>query len=338
MKYFDVSNENIKIHGLNVVDQERGQFWRLPQEIMDKMPEGYIHAGKRCTGGRLRFKTNSTQISVKYILDRVTVDICMPLPGSAGIDVYSGYGTDAKFLGYAAPVAYSNDQTAIEKVFSKSSEMENITVNFPRNEHVLAMEIGVEDNAKLLPPDDYHITRPIVFYGSSITEGGCAPRPGNQYTSILCRWLDADYYCYGFSGAAKGEIAFAEFIAAHKDMSLFVYDYDHNAPDPEHLLKTHEPFFHIVRRAHPKLPVILMTRPDFKAGNSDNQKRRDAVYRTFINAKNSGDENIYFIDGEQFFGFIGREECTIDGCHPNALGFMRMAETIYPLAKSLLGK
>lgn len=338
MKYYSVLDENIKVHGLNVVDQKRGQFWRLPQEIVDKMPESYINAGKRCAGGRLRFKTNSTRISVKYVLAKVTVDICMPLPGSAGIDVYSGCGIDAKFLGYAAPVDYLNHQTTVEKEFTKSSEIENVTINFPRNDHLISIEIGIENNAKLLPPDDYQIKSPIVYYGSSITEGGCAPRPGTQYTSILSRWLDADYYCYGFSGAAKGEIEFAEFIAAHKDMSLFVYDYDHNAPEPEHLLKTHEGFFQIVRRAHPTLPAILMSRPDFKHDSNDSQKRRDAVYRTFINAKNNGDENVYFIDGEQFFGLIGREECTIDGCHPNALGFMRMAETMYPLANSLLKK
>lgn len=81
-----------------------------------------------------------------------------------------------------------------------------------------------------------------------------------------------------------------------------------------------------------------MTRPDFDRDPADSIERRNIIYRTYINARNAGDNNVYFIDGMQFFGNTGRSECTIDGCHPNALGFMRMAETIYPLASKLLSQ
>nr|WP_252891708.1 SGNH/GDSL hydrolase family protein [Thermoclostridium stercorarium] len=169
-----------------------------------------------------------------------------------------------------------------------------------------------------------------------MTEGGCAPRPGTAYTSILSRWLDADYFNYGFSGGAKGELVFAEYIAKHKNISVFVYDYDHNAPTPEHLANTHEPFFKVIREAHPDIPIVMMSRPDFDRDPKDSIERRNIIYQTYINAKKSGDNNVYFVDGMQFFGPVGRSECTIDGCHPNALGFMRMAETLYPLMSHLL--
>ena len=91
-------------------------------------------------------------------------------------------------------------------------------------------------------PTPYVVEKPIVFYGSSITEGGCASRVTNAYPALLSKWLNADYINLGFSGSAKGEIPVAEFIA-EQSMSAFVYDYDHNAPNPEHLAATHEAFF-----------------------------------------------------------------------------------------------
>ena len=80
----------------------------------------------------------------------------------------------------------------------------------------------------------------------------------------------------------------------------------------------------------------MMSRPDFDRNPQDSIERRNIIYRTYINAWNAGDDNVYFIDGMQFFGTVGRSECTVDGCHPNALGFMRMARTLYPLVLQLL--
>lgn len=218
----------------------------------------------------------------------------------------------------------------------KKPVMETVTVNLPRNEELSHLEIEVDDNARVEEAEPYTIQEPIIFYGSSITEGGCAPRPGTAYTSIVARWLDADYFNYGFSGRAKGEPVFAEFIASHPSISAFVYDYDHNAPTPEHLEMTHRKFFEIVRKAHPSIPVIILTRPDFDWNPEDSIKRRAVIYDTYQTAVKNGDRNVYFIDGQSFFGMFGREECTIDGCHPTSLGFMRMAERVYLLLKDIL--
>lgn len=116
--------------------------------------------------------------------------------------------------------------------------------------------------SKIGKPTPYSIEKPIVFYGSSITQGGCASRPGNSYTHIICRWLDANMVNLGFSGNAKGEPEMAELIS-QIDMGALVMDYDHNAPDAEYLLNTHENFFKIIRSNHPYLPVIFVSKPDF---------------------------------------------------------------------------
>lgn len=335
MKFYHITQEPIKIYGLAVADREKGQFWRVTSDIMEKLPQ-YQFLGKRAVGGRVRFKTDSVNICVRMTLAQAKEDINIPLSGSAGADIYLGKGRTSVFLGYVAPQEHIMNEITAEKCFKKNKEMETITINLPRNDHLLSMEIGIDDDAHIEAPEKYSITKPIVFYGSSITEGGCASRAGNAYTSIVCRWLDADYYNYGFSGSARGEKEFAEYIAAVPEISVFVYDYDHNAESPQQLADTHEPFFKIIRQAHPELPVVFMTRPDVDKDRTDANARRSIIRRTYDNAVMSGDNNVWFLDGATFFGNEGRTECTVDGTHPNSLGFMRMAQSLYPVMERII--
>lgn len=335
MKYYSISDEPMKIYGLSVADPINRQYWKLPMDIIEKMPQ-YEFLGKRGIGGRVRFCTNSKNIHVKFTLAQATPDVSVPLSCSAGADIYLGKGMDSTFLGYVSPKTYSTQEITVENTFSKTNNMEIVTINFPRNEHLLDMTIGLDDDAIVEKSPQYKYENPIVFYGSSITEGGCASRAGNTYNSILCRWLDSNYMNMGFSGNAKGEIIFAQYLSKIANMSLFVYDYDHNAPNVEHLQNTHEPFFKVIRNAKPNLPIVILSKPDTDANPADASLRREVIYNTYFNAKASGDNKVWFVDGQQFFGTYGRAECTVDGVHPNNLGFMRMAETLYPIIKNVL--
>ena len=127
----------------------------------------------------------------------------------------------------------------------------------------------------------------------------------------------------------------ARYIAS-QEMSVFVMDYDHNAPDAAHLERTHEPFFRIIRDAQPDLPVVMMSMPDFDRDPANNSRRRDIIRRTYENAAAAGDKNVYFIDGETFFGDAERELCTVDDCHPNDIGFLRMADVLTPVLRGIL--
>lgn len=335
MKIYDITQEPFKIYGLAVVDSRKRQFWKLPPHIMEEFPQ-YEYLGRRSAGGRVRFMTNAGSLFIRMTLAETREDINIPLTGSAGADIYLGRGETSVYLGYIAPKEHTEKEVTVEKTFSLSGEKQIITVNLPRNDHLLAMQIGVEDEAELWEAPEYTVSGPIVFYGSSITEGGCATRPGNAYTSMVSRWLDADYRNMGFSGKARGEIGFAEYLASFQDMSAFVMDYDHNSPSPDHLLETHAPFFRKIREAHPDLPVLFLSRPDTDKDPEDSRKRRDIVYATYEQARQNGDNKVWFIDGFSLFGETGREECTVDGTHPNTLGFMRMAERIYPVLKNIL--
>ena len=306
MKLYDITETPLKIYGLAVADSEKRQFFKLSEEALERFPQ-YGYLGRRAAGGRVRFQTDAKKLYVKMTLAGTKEDINIPLSGSAGADIYLGKGTEATYLGYIAPKIHTEGEITVEKTFDLTGEEVLVTINLPRNDHLLGMQIGIEERAKLWETPAYTVEKPIVFYGSSITEGGCAPRPGNAYTSIVSRWLDADYRNMGFSGSARGEEDFAEYLAGFPEMSLFVMDYDHNSPSPEHL-------------AEPE----------------DSIRRRDVVCATYEAAKRRGDEKVWFVDGHELFGKIGRSECTVDGCHPNTLGFLRMAERIYPVMQEML--
>ena len=121
------------------------------------------------------------------------------------------------------------------------------------------------------------------------------------------------------------------------DCSAFVCDYDHNAPDSVYLEKTHYALYETFRKKQPETPVVFISKPDIEH-DTDRKVRRGIIKKTYLRAIAEGDENVYFIDGGTFFG-KDRNACTVDGCHPNDLGFIRMANKIGAvLDKILSGK
>lgn len=330
MKTYTLFDKPLKVSGIPFFE-EKGTLTRLPDELIAQLPN-LEHLGRRSVGARLAFKTDSPTFTVKVALKTLTVDIGMSIFASQSAQVMLGERENAMHLGVVNPPDY-NTKT-FQRTFNKSSELEQVTVYFPRNEQIETIEIDIEDDATVTEPTPYKYAKPVVFYGSSITEGGCSCNTTNAYSAILSRWLDFDFYNLGFSGNAKGELIMADYINTI-DMGAFVYDYDHNAPSVEHLAATHKPFFDRIREAHPDIPILMMTRP--AESYSENTKaRRDVVKATYESAVAAGDKNVYFIDGETFYGETDRNLCSCDGCHPNDLGFYRMACTIRPILKQML--
>lgn len=222
---------------------------------------------------------------------------------------------------------------------SRPGKMDDFVLDLPLYGGCEAVEIGLAPDAKLAEPTPHKVKLPVLFYGSSITQGGCASRPGNAYTSRLCKTVDAPQVNLGFSGSGKGEISIAKAIAGVK-LSAFVCDYDHNAPNPEHLKATHEKFFKAIRAKQPDVPVIFMSACDtwteFPEICKDKKIRRDIIYKTYENAVKKGDKHVYFIDGKDLFGKSERSACTVDRCHPNDLGFERMYRAVLPVLRKAL--
>ncbi|MBQ2721700.1 MAG: hypothetical protein IJF70_02210, partial [Opitutales bacterium] len=255
-----------------------------------------------------------------------------PATGSSGFDLMADKDTYIKTVN---PMHYKREiPEPLEVLMTKNNPkmMRDYTLYLPLYNSVKSIEIGFAPSAKVEAPTPHKVKKPIVFYGSSITHGACASRTSLPYTALVCRDVDAPMVNLGFSGNAKGEPKMAELIAS-LDMSVFVYDYDYNAPTAEHLAKTHEPFFKIIRKAQPNLPIIMLSRVSHA-----NDERANIVKQTYENAKKAGDKNVWFIDGRDLFKDLPFALLTVDHCHPNDLGFYLMYKNVMPAIKEALKK
>ena len=304
-------------------------LYRLPAAFTDQeVNPGALSLARHTAGGAIRFRTDSPYIAVRAQLACSSDMNHMPRAGSAGFDLYRGSGAAVE---YCKTVQPGRDQKQIENllVTGGTGQMTDYILYLPLYGSASTIEVGLAPDATLEAPTPQAISRPVLFYGSSITQGGCASRPGNAYTTMLCRAIDAPQINLGFSGSGRGEIAIARAIAG-LELAAFVMDYDHNAPTPEHLQKTHEPFFQAIRQEQPNLPVIMMSKCDFR-DSRDHGARRAIIRKTYDNAVAAGDRHVWFVDGETLFGTEDRDACTVDGCHPNDLGFYRMYKTVLPV-------
>lgn len=310
-------------------------YLRMPESRAAAVSEGVSDLMRCASGLRVRFSTDSPEIAIRCRLGKPCRLNIMPLLGSAGFDLYRESGGGEVFL---RPFFPPEDlETGYEfTIETGEGPLRSYTIHLPLYTEVKELYIGVAEQAVISKGAAYRSLPPVVFYGSSITMGGCASRPGNSYTAILSRMLDIDFYNLGFSGNAKGEPEMAEYLAGI-DMSALVLDYDHNAPTVEHLRDTYLPFFSLLRRRKPDLPVIMVSRPDFEANPPDSVKRREIIRAAYDIALAGGDSRVWFCDGETLFGTDCRTDCTVDGVHPNDLGFYRMAKTLAPTLKQALG-
>ena len=331
MKVYNAKDKPIKVFGIPFFEEKK-VFERIPKQLREEI-SNLEFLGRRCPGARVCFRTDATEFTVKITFKTLSFDIGMSIYACQSASVMVGNRQNSVFLGLVNPPDY--DTRTFEKTFNKSDKLEDVTIWLPRNEELDNIEISFPDSAQVEEPTPYKYG-PALYYGSSITEGGCCCNVTNGYNAILSRLLDLDYYNFGFSGSAQGEIAMAEYICTI-DFNVFVYDYDYNAPNAEHLRKTHEPFFKTIRKNRPDVPIIMLSRPNFDY-SVDGAERREIIENTYKNALSDGDKNVYFIDGETFFGEEDRELCTVDTIHPNDLGFYRMAQTILPVMKKIIEK
>ena len=327
IKFYDAKDKKFKMYG--VFHNGEG-YVRMPNDVAAATSEGVAGLFRHTAGGRLRFKTDSKYIAIHIKASWMGHMGHMPLTGSNGFDLY----VDGKFYRTFTPPVDSQNQYSGIHDLSAAGSVHEIVINFPLYNRVDELYIGLEDTAKILPPDEYALPLPVVYYGSSITQGGCASRPGMSYQAILSNALNIDHINLGFSGNAKGEQVMAEYIAGLK-MSAFVLDYDHNAPNVEHLKATHEPFFKTIRKANPELPILILSKPKYYL-TDDDIARRETIEQTYKNAVDSGDKNVYFIQGNTLMSDEIAELGTVDGCHPTDLGFFSMAKRIEPVLKEML--
>ena len=327
IQFHNIQSEPFTIYG---IFYENGRFRRLPESVAKNVSKGVYGLHTNTAGGRVRFTTTSSTVAIKAIMPEIERMPHFTLTGTAGFDMY--IGKDAVY--YASFVPPYNMSNGYESIihFEDCSEKE-ITIHFPLYSDVSEVYIGLDENAVLKKAPEYKYSKPIVFYGSSITQGGCATRPGNSYENVISRTLHTDYINLGFSGNALAEDEIAQYIK-DLDMSVFVFDYDHNAPTLKHLEDTHQKMFTTIRNAKPELPIILLARPRYLL-NSEDKQRLAIIKKTYNEAVAAGDKNVYIIDGPTLMQYA-KNDGTVDGDHPNDLGFHSMAQALIPQLQALL--
>lgn len=322
--FYNVKKTPFSLHGL-YQPQSQGVFCRLPQDVATATSENVSRLHLQTTGGRVRFKTDSARLVIKAKTGRTAQNFHTSPLLESGFDVYVDGTERSVYVGSARP-AFAQKSEYIFELPLPQAEKE-LTLYMPAYGELETLEIGLDRAASLAAHSPYRTQTPIVFYGSSITHGCCASRPGKTYPAILSRRFDLEFINLGFAGSCKGEQVLAEYMAG-LDMCAFVSDYDHNRSCAQKLAENHYQLYEIIREKHPDIPYYMISRPDFTYSEKD-FARRAVVMESYLKAWHGGDRNVYFIDGSAFFnGAESKLEYTVDGTHPTDEGFARMASYI----------
>lgn len=332
----DVRQAPFKIHGLYEPETEPF-FHRMPFDVAEETSEAVAKLQQESAGGRVRFSTDSPYVAIRVKFRVVGRSSHIPLVSTSGFDLYIDGEFGSRLVReFRMPYAMTDSYEQI--LHLDKAVMRSFTIHMPVHAVVETLEVGLKPDAEIKEAIPYRDIKPITFYGSSIVHGTAASRPGNIYPSIISRDLNIDHRNLGFSGNAKGETAIAKWMAT-LPMSVFVCDYDHNAPTAEHLQATHYPMYEIIRENNPDVPYIMITRPNgwYRFDNFDDvMDRRAIVMSSYLKARQNGDKNVWFIDGMSFFADYRQNEYVLDSVHPQDAGFIRMAEGIGSVIRYIL--
>ncbi len=333
LNFFDPLEGPFEINGLIF---ENNRFRRVPEDIAKQTSEGVYNLHTNTAGGRIRFSSDTRFVAIRVKLSPTPGMPHMTLLCNSGFDLYAsdidGKCKEERYFGSLIPLmGYKEGYEAI--VTLPDSKMRSFTINMPLYHSVDEVYVGIEKESALSSPIQL-VRPPIVYYGSSITQGGCASRPGASYQAIIHRKIPYDYINLGFSGNCKAEDVMIDYISS-LDMSVFVYDYDYNAPSTEHLRNTHLRGYEKIRQKNPDLPIIMMSRPKYYL-SADELTRLDIIKQTYKYGIENGDKNLYFIDGRELLDEDTREIALVDNTHPADCGFNSMAKRLLPVIKEAL--
>lgn len=316
-------------------------YSRLPDSLASQVKESLWNMGQNSAGLSIRFATDATDIYAKWCsLNQTKMNHMNPV-GIRGLDLYTlnpdGTWT---FLGSAIPSSKEENKATIVKGMGK--KMREYMLFLPLYDGIHDLQIGVNKGASIKETETPIIRRdkPIIMYGTSILQGGCASRPGMAHTNILQRMLNREVVNLGFSGNGHLDPEIAR-LMAQKEAGVYVIDVLPNNTIKSLGLKL-EPFYRILRDTHPHTPILLVESPMYPRTKIDASYRSGIVslnkaLRDFYNRMQAeGDRNIHYFDSQ---GILDPEcEGSIDGIHFTDIGFQHFAERLCPVLKSLLGQ
>lgn len=317
-------------------------YTRLPDSLKAKIRGELYNLGTNTAGMFIRFSSNATKMKVKWN-SRYNVEMNHMAPsGIRGFDVYTLMDDGTwEFVSPARPIV--NKKSSVATVFGAMKPgMREYMMFFPLYDGVDSLYIGVDSAAVLeMPKVDYpKREKPVVIYGTSITQGACASRPGMCHTNMLVRDLNREVYNLGFSGNGRLDLEVAE-VMTSVDAGLYVIDcLPNNKVDA--LKANIDPFFQYLRNRRPDVPVLFVESPMFPGylldqNEGETLKEKNAALREYYKKlKSQGVKNIYYFEADKIL--TEDRQGTVDGYHFTDLGFYRFEKNILPAIKKILKK
>jgi lysophospholipase L1-like esterase len=336
LRWMPVASPKIDVAGLPWYQENHGEFWRLPARSKDSFPKAVWDLSLDPTGGRIRFRTNSSTVAIRLEWPRPPAMRNMHFFGQSGVDLY----VRNTYWGTAVPDKDAAPGKVYEHVYFKGQPqvMREITLYLSLYSPVKVLEIGLDKDAVQESSTPFALSAPVVFYGTSITQGGCASRAGMSYQAILGRQLNLNHVNLGFSGNGKGEAVVARAVA-ELDAAVFVLDFAQNNSDVDSLAQVYDPFIGILREKHPDTPIVAIT-PIYAAseasGSQRNEQMRALIRKVVSRRIAAGDAHLQLVEGTDLLG-PSRVDGLVDGTHPNDLGFQWMAEGLADRLRKVLG-
>lgn len=315
------------------------RYERLPAYLKDSVPRTALwNLGKNTSGLAIRFNSNSTSISAKWeVLKNVTMNHFTET-GIKGLDLYAWENNKWQYVKTANPTGKETEQVIISTMTPKDREF---MLFLPLYDGLISLSIGVDSLSNISAPRTNlpRTDKPIVVYGTSITQGGCATRPGMSYTNILTRWMNREFINLGFSGNGQLDYEIAEVIAKRKDAGMFILDCIPNVTEPKIKDRTKH-FVEIIRKENPDTPILLVEsvifpHSVFSTSTADILSEKNNALRTeYEEMKLAGDNNLYYLNSDNLMSKDG--EGTVDGVHLTDLGFQHLATTLMKKIKTIL--
>ncbi|MBQ9132581.1 MAG: hypothetical protein IJX62_08965 [Clostridia bacterium] len=338
---YNAEQAPFRIHGL-YGEKENGMFVRMPGKIAEQVSKRAGLLYSNTAGARLHFATDSSFLAVGAIYPPMTFSsprsAALSSAGACCFDLYID-GEHCRVLWPEATiqrgsvVSFDLAEGRYESSISfEEKKMRHITLCFPSFVNISHVFIGLEKGATPIASTPYVNGQPVVFYGSSITQGACASRAGNSYPNILSRQFHFDYINLGFAGACKAEEPMIDYLCGLQT-PLLVYDYDHNTPSAEYLRQTHLPGLRKLRQAHPHIPIILMSKPNCHNGKEEALRRMRVIEESYEALQRESNAPVHFVNGQEIFEGHDPQMMTVDGTHPTDLGFYCMAKALSEVFK-----
>ncbi|MCM1260364.1 MAG: SGNH/GDSL hydrolase family protein [Prevotella sp.] len=345
-KWIDPLTADVQFYGLNWI-QEEHLYQRLSrkwEEEIGKVSPKVVALSKHTAGGQLHFITNSSCLVIHAKVHHMAGISGMTFVAQGGFDCYVGKDYDSLMFYDSSRFAVGMQEYEYTLFKDLKQEERLIVLNFPLYGGVEHIEIAIDEGAYIHKPlENFSNHDKIVYYGTSITQGGCASRPGLCYTNLLSRAMKAEIINFGFSGNAFGEAVVAEMMASIENASMFVLDYEANGGTNGKLEATLENMIQIIRMHYPNKPIVVISRIKylFDDLNPDTLGKKREKIRLFqqqlVQRLSKKDHHIYYINGAKLLG-DDYHEYTVDSIHPNDLGFKKMASHLEKEFKKIMKK